>query len=63
MVHFFLHNNQEVSFTVTGFNNWSKAVGDVKTGLDQYNRCTAHTDAYSQWVQFEQNYNSLTEMF
>ena len=59
---FFSHNNQEESFTVTGFNNWSKAVGDAKKGLDKHNHCTAHKDAYSKWVQYKQNRNSVTEM-
>ncbi|XP_063675888.1 zinc finger MYM-type protein 1-like [Bolinopsis microptera] len=62
MSHTHKNTNLKQESLQTGFNNWSNAVGDVKKGLEQHNRCTAHKDAYSKWVQYRQNCNSVTEM-
>jgi hypothetical protein len=45
--------SKEKSFTVTGFRNWKRAVGDCNKGLLLHNSSHPHLNAMTMWMEFK----------
>jgi len=58
----FLPHTRETGFTVEGYNNWKRAVGDKKKGLLKHDSTHLHILAMAKWTEFQERTESNTSI-